>query len=51
VTLDLADIGDFAIALGDIPGTLARIEAQADGLRHLLCLGGEHGITLPRCAR
>jgi agmatinase len=47
VTLDLADIGDFAIALGDIPGTLARIEAQADGLRHLLCLGGEHGITLP----
>ena len=46
-TLDLADIGDFAIALGDIPGTLSRIEAQAGGLAHLLCLGGEHGITLP----
>jgi agmatinase len=46
-TLDLADIGDFAIALGDIPGSLAQIEAQAKGLNHLLCLGGEHGITLP----
>ena len=46
-TLDLADIGDFAIALGDIPATLALIEQQAAGLNHLLCLGGEHGITLP----
>jgi agmatinase len=46
-TLDLSDIGDFAIALGDIPGSLARIEAQAEGIAHLLCLGGEHGITLP----
>jgi agmatinase len=46
-TLDLADIGDFAIALGDIPGSLAQIEAQATGIGHLLCLGGEHGITLP----
>ncbi len=47
LTLDLADIGDFDLALGDIPGSLARIEAQADGLAHLLCLGGEHSITLP----
>jgi len=46
-TLDLADIGDFAIALGDIPGSLALIEAQATGIAHLMCLGGEHGITLP----
>ncbi len=45
--LDLADIGDFALALGDIPGSLALIESQAAGLAHLLCLGGEHGITLP----
>ncbi len=44
--LDLADIGDFAIALGDIPASLAAIAAQAEGLAHLLCLGGEHGITL-----
>jgi agmatinase len=47
LTLDLADIGDFAIALGDIQASLARIEEQATGLSHLLCLGGEHGITLP----
>ena len=46
-TLDLADIGDLAISLGDIPASLARIEEQAEGLAHLLCLGGEHGITLP----
>ncbi|MCX7376592.1 MAG: agmatinase [Alphaproteobacteria bacterium] len=45
--LDLADLGDFAIALGDIPASLAAIEAQAAGLRHLIALGGEHGITLP----
>lgn len=46
-TYDLADIGDFSIALGDIPGSLALIEQQAAGLKHLLCLGGEHGVTLP----
>jgi agmatinase len=47
LALDLADIGDFDLALGDIPGSLARIAAQADGLAHLLCLGGEHSISLP----
>jgi len=46
-TYDLADIGDFSIALGDIPASLTTIEQQAAGLAHLLCLGGEHGITLP----
>ncbi len=46
-TLNLADIGDFAIALGNIEASLNRIETQATGLNHLLCLGGEHGITLP----
>ncbi len=47
LALDLADIGDFDLALGNIPASLARIEAQAVGLAHLLCLGGDHGITLP----
>jgi agmatinase len=45
--LDIADIGEFAIALGDIPGSLALIEQQAAACRHLVALGGEHGITLP----
>lgn len=45
--MDLADIGDFAIALGDLPASLALIEQQAAGIGHLLALGGEHGITLP----
>jgi agmatinase len=44
--LDLADIGDFRIAHGDIPGTLAKIEAQAAPLTHLAALGGDHTVTL-----
>lgn len=46
-TLDLADIGDFPPALGDIPTSLQRIEHHAADIEHLLALGGEHGITLP----
>jgi len=47
LTLDIADIGDFALALGDLTGSLAAIEAQAAQCQHLVTLGGEHGITLP----
>jgi agmatinase len=47
VTLPVADIGDFAIALGDTQRSLALIAEQAAGIEHLLALGGEHGITLP----
>ncbi len=45
-TLDLADRGDFAIALGDIAASLRLIAEQAAEEAHLICLGGEHGITL-----
>jgi agmatinase len=45
--LPLADIGDFDLALGDIPASLARIEEAAQGLSHLVALGGDHAITLP----
>lgn len=45
--MSLSDMGDFSIALGDIPGSLALIEQQAAGIGHLVALGGEHGITLP----
>jgi agmatinase len=44
---DVADAGDFAIALGDLPASLALIEEQAAAFPHLIALGGEHGITLP----
>lgn len=47
LSLPLADIGDFAIALGDIAASLVQIERQAAGIGHLLALGGDHGITLP----
>jgi agmatinase len=43
----LADIGNFTIALGDIAKSLAAIEEQAAGIKHLVALGGDHGITLP----
>jgi agmatinase len=46
-TLDLADVGDFRLALGDLTASLALIEQQAAAFRHLVALGGEHGITLP----
>ncbi|MBL8699070.1 MAG: agmatinase [Alphaproteobacteria bacterium] len=42
----VADVGDFAIALGDIPASLALIERQAAAHRHLVALGGDHGVTL-----
>src|SRR5260370_31361237 len=43
---DIADIGDFAIAHGDIAGSLSAIEAQARPLNHLVALGGDHTVTL-----
>lgn len=43
----LADIGNFTIALGDIAKSIAAIEGQAAPIRHLVALGGDHGITLP----
>jgi len=45
--LPLADIGNFAIVLGDIAKSLALIEEQAARIAHLVALGGDHGITLP----
>jgi agmatinase len=44
--LDLADIGNFSLALGDLPKSLALLEAQAAGIAHLITLGGDHSITL-----
>jgi agmatinase len=45
--MDVADIGDFATALGDIPASMALIEAQAQRIGHLVAFGGDHGVTLP----
>ncbi len=47
LNLPVADIGDFEIALGDLPRSLALIQRQAAAVGHLIALGGEHGITLP----
>jgi agmatinase len=44
--LELADIGNFSLALGDIPQSLAALEAQAADIAHLVTLGGDHSITL-----
>ena len=45
--MPVSDIGDFTIALGDIPSSLRLIEEKAAPIEHLLAIGGEHGITLP----
>jgi agmatinase len=46
-SLMIADIGDFRLPLGDIPGTLEAIERQARDVRHLIAIGGDHSISLP----
>jgi agmatinase len=45
--LPVADIGDFALALGDLVASLKLIEEAASGIEHLIALGGDHSITLP----
>jgi agmatinase len=45
--MSVSDIGDIALALGDIQASLAAIQSQAGDIGHLIALGGEHGITLP----
>src|SRR3712207_1545645 len=45
--LDIADLGEFEIALGDIAASFALVEQQAAACAHLVALGGEHGVTLP----
>lgn len=44
--LDIADIGNFALALGDIAQSMALIETQARTCSHLVSLGGDHTISL-----
>jgi len=45
--LPIADVGDFAIALGDIAKSIELIEKQAAAFPHLVTLGGDHTIALP----
>jgi agmatinase len=47
VSTTVSDVGDFEIALGDIPASNALIERQAAPFRHLVTLGGDHSIALP----
>lgn len=46
-SLDLADVGDFEIAMGELEASLSLIERQAREHTHLVALGGDHTITLP----
>lgn len=45
-TLDLADIGNLPLALGELEASLAAIENEARVMKHLVALGGDHSITL-----
>nr|WP_294550863.1 agmatinase [uncultured Rhodopila sp.] len=45
--MNVSDIGDLRLALGDIQASLGAIQTQAEPIGHLIALGGEHSITLP----
>ena len=47
--LQVADLGDFDIAIGDTEASLKMIEQQAISCpaEQLVCLGGDHTISLP----
>jgi len=45
-SVNVCDIGNFDIALGDIPKSLSLIKQQAAVINHLIALGGDHSITL-----
>jgi agmatinase len=44
--LDLADVGNLPLALGDLDASLAAIANEAQAMKHLIALGGDHSITL-----
>jgi len=44
--LDLADVGNFQIVLGETAASLRLVEEQASRFGHLVTLGGDHAITL-----
>ncbi|HEX2581391.1 MAG TPA: agmatinase [Dongiaceae bacterium] len=46
-TLDIADIGNFSLRIGDALESMRLIEEQATGIEHLIGLGGDHSLTLP----
>ena len=45
--LDIADVGNFRIHLGEIQASLKLIEEQASLINHLIAIGGDHTISLP----
>ena len=45
--LDFADVGNFALLMGELHESLRMIEEQAAGYDHLIVLGGDHLVSLP----
>jgi len=45
--LEISDLGNFQIVLGDLRKSYSLIEKQAKEIKHLIVLGGDHGVTLP----
>jgi agmatinase len=45
--LDFADVGNFALLMGELHESLRMIEEQAAGYDHLIALGGDHLVSLP----
>jgi agmatinase len=45
--LAISDVGNFQIVLGDLEKSYRLIEKQAMDFKHLIVLGGDHGVSLP----
>jgi len=45
--IDICDIGNFGLLMGNLEPSLKLIEEQAGEHEHLICLGGDHLVTLP----
>ena len=45
--LDFADVGNFALLMGELHESLRMIEEQAAAYDHLIVLGGDHLVSLP----
>lgn len=45
--LDIADVGNFSLYMGQLAESLDAIEHQAMAYDHLLSVGGDHLVTLP----
>ena len=45
--LDVADVGNFGLLMGNLDASMRMIEEQASRFNHLVAMGGDHLVSLP----